>query len=85
MTTRRLTDLLLDESAEAARARALDESVVLRFGKVTAVHTATRTITCTMGGATLRDVPYSRSYTPANGDVVWLLHQGSVAVAIGAH
>lgn len=83
--TRRLTDLLLDESVEAARSRALDETVVLRFGKVTAVQTARRTITCTMGGATLHGVPYMRSYTPANGDVVWLLHQGSVAVAVGAH
>lgn len=83
--TRRLTDLLLDESVEAARSRALDETTVLRFGRVTAHNAGSRTLTCTMAGATLYDVPHLRSYTPANGDVVWLLHQGSMVVAIGTH
>jgi putative N-acetylmannosamine-6-phosphate epimerase len=82
--TRRLTDQLLDASIEAARLAAVDQAATLRFGVVTAVDGATKTLTCTVSGMTLRKVPYMRSYTtPAVSDVVWLLHQGSTVIALG--
>lgn len=83
--TRRLTDQMLDATVEAARTRALDETVVLRFGKVTAVNTTTKRLTVDLGGSSVRSVPYMRSYSPAVNDTVWLLHQGSQLVAVGAN
>jgi len=82
--SRRLTDQLLDASIEAARAVAVDQSATLLFGTVTAVDGASKTLTCTVAGVTLRGVPYMKSYTsPAAADVVWLLHQGSTVIALG--
>jgi hypothetical protein len=82
--TRRLTDQLLDSTIEAARQVAVDQAATLRFGVVVSYDAGTRAIVATVGGATLRGIPCMKSYTaPAAGDVVWLLHQGSVVIALG--
>ena len=81
---RKATTQLLTANAEAAVERASYSTVTLRFGEVTAVDGATSTLTCTSDGVTLRKVPYLASYSPAVSDTVWLLHQNSLIVAIGA-
>ncbi len=82
---RRLTNQLLDGTMRKATGEAIDAAAVIRFGSVTAVSTGTKTLTATMNGVTLRKVPYMKSYTPTVGDVVWLLHQNSTVIAIGAY
>ena len=85
MANRRLLNQLLDTTIQQAASTAVDASAVLRFGTVTAVSTGTKTLTATVNGSTLRSIPYLRSYTPAVNDVVWLLHQNSIVVALGAY
>jgi hypothetical protein len=80
---RRATDLLLDAAQESARQVATQQSVTLRIGKVLTVDTTARTMSVELLGTTVRAVPYMRSYTPAVNDVVWLLHQNSLLIAIG--
>jgi hypothetical protein len=83
MMSRRLTNQLLDQTVQAARIAAVDQTVVLRYGTVTAVDPTRKTLSCEVGGTVIRGVPHMASYTPAVNDVVWLLHQNSQLVAIG--
>lgn len=80
----RLTHQLLNATAQAAVTDAVGQACVLRIGAVTAIDVPSKTLTCTVAGVTLRKVPYMKSYTPTVADVVWLLHQNSTVVAIGA-
>ena len=82
--SRRRTNQLLDAAAQAATADAVNRSATVRFGEVTAVDAGAKTLECVVAGVTLRGVPFMKSYaSPAAGDVVWLLHQGSIVIALG--
>lgn len=81
MSSRRVTDLLLDASIDIARTVSNDQSCTLRFGTVHAVTGAT--ITVQLGDARIPGITHLKQYTPTVGDVVWLLHQNSTLVAIG--
>ena len=84
MNRQRPTEQMLDRAIDAARVAAIEGSCVLRFGTVTQVDTTNRKLTVQVGGIYIPNVPYMASYaTPAYNDVVWLLHQGSILVAIG--
>lgn len=83
--SRRLTNQLLDATTQAARIAAEGRSVQLRFGTVDAVNAPAKTIDVTVEGVPLYAIPYMASYSPAAGNVVWLLQQGSTMVAIGKY
>lgn len=82
----RRTQQLINGAADQAVTEAVTASALFRVGEVTAVDTGAKTLTATVDGVTLRGIPYMKSYSaPTAGDVVWLLHQNSILVALGAY
>ena len=81
---RRLTDMLLDQTVQGAKAAAIEASCQLRFATVTDVDDGTGTLTCELAGVILRDVPYLAGNPVNTGDAVWLIHQGPTVVALGS-
>lgn len=81
---RRLTDALLNATVAAAAEEAVARGATLRFGTVLAADDATGTLTCDLAGTTLYGVPFMGTFAPQVDDTVWLLHQDSIVVAIGA-
>jgi hypothetical protein len=79
--SRRSSKQLLDAATQAARSAALDRATDLRFGIVDAIDTGAGTITVTVGGSTLYDIPYMGQ--PVVAGPAWLLHQGSMMVCLG--
>lgn len=74
---------LVRETVQQAVDKAMTNTAQTRFGTVTAVDPVLKRVTVDLSGQSVQGVFTVASYTPAVGDVVWLLQQGSTLVAFG--